>query len=209
MMTTLLTRLFTGSLLAGAALLLATSCASTPEQPQLRAITPNTTFSLNMAEVPDDWPIAEDWALDEEVVVHQEKIYNEYGKPDFFWLMWRRDGRPMTHREMRASEWVTRKNSRQNRVNVEDAVDIAWMYLDEDVMFSFSPSGAKKLEITDPMRTIVEFGDPHEIKETVNMQGRDQLSYQYYDEGKVFYYENGKQTKVDTMPRLEGYFDRR
>lgn len=196
-----------GAFLICALVLSTSSCSRKQKSPQRRAITPNTTFSLNMAQVPADWPLADDWALDDRVVVHQEKIYHEYGKPDYFWLMWRRDGRPMTHREFRASEWVTRKNKK--RVTIDDPVEVAWMYVDRGVMFSFSPSGARKIDVTDPMRTIVEYGDPHEIKETVNVQGRNQLSYQYYDEGKVFYYEEGKQTKVDTMPRLEGYFDRR
>lgn len=189
-------------------LALATTACGSSNKKGPRPIQPNPTFSMNMAQVPADWPLEDrDWALDPVAAERQQAVYGRLGKPDYFWLYWRRDEKPMTSLEFMASEWVNRDN-KQARKN-QPGPTIGWVYVDEAKVVKFGRGEPEEKDLPDTFRVISDYGDPQEIKESVDVTGAANVIYQYYDQGKIFYFRDGKKYKEESAPRMEGFFKRR
>lgn len=66
-----------------------------------RKLAPDISFSVNLIEVPEDWPIEKkDWPKDPKQALQQQQVYEKYGKPDYFRILWRKDGRIITQGEL-------------------------------------------------------------------------------------------------------------
>lgn len=172
-----------------------------------RPVSPDFTFSLNIAPVPEDWPLEDkDWHEDEIIAMHQQDTYYELGVPDWFYLFWRRDGRPMTQTQFQAQAWATRRNKDSR---YDQPPRVGWIYLDEGIMVTFDKRGAEREPIDDTVRTLAEFGDPHEIKEEFTDNGGMQTTYQYYDEGRIVYFLDGNRTRIESTTPMPGWIWRR
>jgi hypothetical protein len=182
-----------------------TGCNKSPKQ-WYPSVLP--TFSMNVAPVPDQWPLEDKhWNLNPLIAAQEQKTYEEKGAPDFFYLYWRNDGKPMTTREFETLSWVNRANKKNHPLKTPRKV--GWIYLDEKIICTFTRSEVKEEDLTDKIDTICTYGDPNEIKDTVDVAGNPNVVYQYYSDGKVYYFLDGKKVKEENQPRMEGFFDRR
>lgn len=194
----MITRYYT--LIFVAAIVLTTAACNNKPKPKVSGL--DTTFSWNIATVGDEWPDEEkSWSENPNIARHQQRIYEEMGTPDFFWVYWRPDGSPLTSREIETQSWIYRDSKNHP---LKKQPDLGWIYLADDKLIRFRNSGPEEIELTDMVRTICDLGDPHEIKDI-----NDEIIYQYYDEGKIFYYRNGELYKEQDTPRMEGFYDRK
>jgi len=169
---------------------MAAGCGGTPKA---RKIAPDPRFSINLVEVPADWPDERiDWPRDNATLAAQQQaVYEQYGKPDYFRLLWKRDGRMMTNTEFQNMAWQRRAKAGKRKEQIETP-DLEWVYLDDKLTFQFTRGKVVKGELPDTTRIVTEYGDPHEIKETIDVTKAPNVVYQYYDQGKVFYFREGK-----------------
>jgi hypothetical protein len=174
-------------LVVAAALLLAGCGGSTKP----RVLQPDITFSLNVMEVPADWPLEKrDWPEDVEQAAIRQRIYEEEGAPDYFRFRWRKDGKPVTRREVQQMLFTEDKAKRDLKKFARNRdLDVDWIYTEKGLLYRFGKKGAEKEDLNDQWKIISEYGDPHEIKEIDDPQGKITI-YQYYDQGKVFYYRS-------------------
>ncbi len=189
-----------------AATLAISACNKKDKDPLRKWIDP--TFSMNVVPVPMDWPKEErDWHDTPRIAAYQQRLYEEKGAPDYFYLYWRRDGKPLTAREFTMDSWVHRND--EDRSPMNNLPDRGWIYLDDDAIYRFQRNGPEKKPLPDTIRLITEYGDPHEIKESTDPAGQPHTIYQYYDEGKIFYFREGKKYKEQNTQRMEGFLERR
>ncbi|CAN5246088.1 hypothetical protein BH09SUM1_BH09SUM1_10450 [soil metagenome] len=180
-----------------------TACGGS--KPKSRKLAPDPTFSLNVIEVPADWPDEKrDWPVDPVTSAQQQAVYEQNGKPDFFRILWNRDGRLMMQRELAADAW-----NKRNAKKPQAAPEMEWIYLDKAMTYQFKRGGVIKKNLPDNIRTVTEYGDPEEMKESVDMSGAPNLIYQYYNRGKVFYFREGKMYKEENQTPMPGMSMRR
>jgi hypothetical protein len=170
-----------------------------------RRLRPDPTFSYNLIAVPTDWPDERfDWDKDARKAAYQQAVYEEYGAPDFFRVLYDRTGRVMTQREMQAKAWIERDKRRSNEVP-----EFEWIYLEPKLTFRFDNRGPVKGTLPDNIRIMTEYGDPQEIKTTVDANRNQLLIYQYYDRGKVFYFLDGALQREEDQTAMPGMMMRR
>ncbi len=168
-----------------------------------RPINPDPLFSLNVAEVPPDWPLEEkDWSLNPYIAAQQQRTYQLNGIPDYFYIFWNRDGRPITNKEFSQEQWVNRNNNRRR----EGPQDIGWIYLDQEKVFRFSRRGIQELDLTDQIETIIDYGDPEDIKTANDTLGDSTTIYTYYSEGKVYTFKDGVLIREENQPVIDGFY---
>lgn len=165
-----------------------------------RRLTADPTFSINVLPLPGDWPNdKKDWPKDERKAAFQQAVYDEYGRPDYFRVLYDRTGRVITQRELREKMWLER-DKRKKRTETE----FEWIYLEKGLAFRFEPKGPVKRDLPDNLRTLCDYGDPMEIKTTVDINKRNMVIYQYYDRGKIFYFHEGKLEKEEDSTPMPG-----
>lgn len=184
------------------ALTMATSACGTKR----RKLEANPSFSINVIPVPRDWPdeSKRDWASDPVLASQQQAVYEQHGPPDFFRVLWSRDGRLMTQREMNARAWMDRKQKQS-----KEAPDFEWIYLDKKVTYRFRKGSPTKGVLKDNIRIVTEYGDPQEIKDSMDVSRAPVQIYQYYDRGKVFYFRDGDLYKEENQTPMPGMGMRR
>jgi hypothetical protein len=170
-----------------------------------RRIKPDITFSYNVVATPADWPNEKkDWPKDPRMAAFQQAVYEEHGAPDFFRILYDRSGRVVTQRELKEKAWVQR-NNKQARLDTE----FEWIYLDKKLTYRFEARGPIKADLPDNIRILCEYGDPMEMKTTIDINKRNLVIYQYYDRGKIFYFHEGKLDKEEDITAMPGMFMRK
>lgn len=165
-------------------------------------------ISYNAARTPPEWPDEKrDWDEDPRIAEMQQRVYDTMGAPDYFYLFWRRDGKPITTREFETASWFYRDDEKNNPYTKKP--EMGWVYLADDIMYTFNRREAEYKPLPDTVKTICDYGDPHEIKESKDQAGAQIEIYQYYDTGKVFYFRDGKLYDEQNLPRMEGFWQRR
>ncbi len=188
----------------GCVAMLAIGCASKQAGP--RPVVPDPLFSYNVAKVPKNFPLENrDWSEDERIASHQQAVHAKHGSPDFFWLQWNRDGRLMTKQDFRTESWVRRG---EKDVAKRQPPSIAWIYLDDGLSYEFKASGAQEKPLTDMLRIVCDYGDPGELKDVKDALGEPSVIMQYYEEGKIFYFKEGKKTSEENVQRMPGFYSR-
>lgn len=184
------------------------ACAGKPKQ---RVLFPDIEYSFNVMEVPADWPLEKkDWPLDPTEAAVRQAVYEKEGAPDHFRFRWRKDGKPVTRREVTEMLFVKDKSKRSLRRFTEGKdLPMDWVYKDKGEIYTFTKKGAEKSPLPDELKVICEYGDPQEIKNSVDVSRRPVQIYQYYDQGKIYYFTDGKLTREETTQRMEGFYERR
>lgn len=174
-----------------------------------RTLSPDPSFSYNLITVPSDWPDEKiDWPKDDpDLALRQQQVYERYGVPDYFFVRWRRDGRPITEGEL--TQMLTRQARNARRVYEQRQPELDWVYLDERLLFSFPRTGTKREDLPDEIRIIADYGDPGEVRQTRDVNGNPVTSYHYYDEGMIYYFTDGKLTREESVTRMPGMILRR
>lgn len=187
-------------------MLFVAGCGSKP-----RVLSPDPRFSLNLIEVPQDWPIEKkDWPADPMLASAQQRIYEENGKPDFFQVMWKRDGRLMRTQEFEREMLSRNEHDQKAFLKSRSLADqFRWIYVDKKLVYNFKKKTPEKIDLTDDLKTVTIYGDPEDIKESTDANGDKMLIFTYFSEGKIYYYRNGKQYKEDDVTPVPGMGIRR
>ncbi|MEO8376689.1 MAG: hypothetical protein ABI579_03395 [Candidatus Sumerlaeota bacterium] len=195
-------------LAATCACALTAGCSNKPKQ---RVLFPDIKYSFNVMAVPDDWPLEKkDWPVDPTEAAVRQALYEKEGPPDYFRFRWRKDGHPVTKREVAEMLSVKAPEKRSLRRFTEGKdLKMDWIYKDKGDLYTFDKKGAQKSDLPDELKIICEYGDPQEIKTTNDPARRPVTIYQYYDEGKIYYFTNGNLTREETTTRMEGFSERR
>lgn len=171
-----------------------------------RRLQPDPKFSINVMAVPSDWPDEKrDWPKDEALATVQQQVFEENGSPDFFRFRWRKDEKPMTRRELQQMMYEADRERSTRRYFKSRTIEIDWIYLSKGVLYKFGKSGAEEKPIEDQWRVICDYGDPQDIKQSVDFSGRPNVIYQYFSEGKIFYFRDGVKYREEDQPRMEGF----
>lgn len=172
-----------------------------------RDLVPDPRFSLNLIEVPADWPDEErDWPEEPDLALRQQQVFERYGAPDYFQVMWDRSGRLLTGQEF------SQKFFGQNRGSSERSIrelEKAWVYLDEDKRITFPRRGIEEMPLDDAVEVVAEYGDPQDVKMTKDATGLDVTVFTYYDRGRVFYFREGEKIDEETIQANPGFRLRR
>ncbi|MCC6546134.1 hypothetical protein IT570_03110 [Candidatus Sumerlaeota bacterium] len=187
---------------------LVAGCNNKPKQ---RVLFPDINYSFNVMAVPDDWPLEKkDWPVDPTEAAVRQAVYEREGAPDYFRFRWRKDAKPVTRREVTEMLFVKDKSKRDLKSFTKGKdLTMDWVYKDKGEVYTFTKKGAEKSTLPDEIRIICEYGDPQEIKSSVDVRRLPVTIYQYYNEGKVYYFTDGKLTREETQPRMEGMYERR
>ncbi len=173
-----------------------------------RVMVPNSDFSINVVEAPGDWPDEErDWHADPVIAAQQQRVYEAYGKPDYFRFLWRRDGQVVRQGDL--FDMISAQRVDPAKFIAERNPDMEWVYLDRGITYRFTRSGPQQAPLPDNIRVICEEGDPQEIKENPGADGARMLTYQYYNTGMIYYFRDGEKIREERQPPMPGWGMRR
>lgn len=173
-----------------------------------RVLVPNSDFSVNVVEAPADWPDEKrDWHEDPVIAAQQQRVYETYGKPDYFRFLWRRDGGVVRQADLYDLLYTNRRDPADYMR--EQSLDLEWIYLDQGITYRFTRSGPEQEPLTDALRVITDLGDPEEMKEHVEPDGTEALTYQYYSRGVIYYFRDGEKIREERHAPVSGWNHRR
>lgn len=179
--------------------ILLSACNTVPKGPYPD---PDPKFSWNLVDTPQTWPDEEkSWSEDPDIALAQQNVYERYGAPDYFRVVWFRDGRLASATDVHQVLFGLQK--RQMARTVRD-MPREWIYLDEKLGFMFPRSGVERRELEDWYEILADYGDPHEIKESTGPTGRREVSFHYVDSGNIFYFMEGKKIREDKVQGVPG-----
>ena len=173
-----------------------------------RVLVPNSDFSVNVVPAPPDWPDERrDWHPDPVISAQQQRVFETYGKPDYFRFLWRRDGRIVRQADLYDLLYTHRRDPEDYMK--EQNLDLEWVYLEHGITYRFTPSGPQQGEVSDALRVITDLGDPEEMKENVDRDGVEELTYQYYSRGVIYYFRDGTKIREERHAPVSGWNHRR
>lgn len=185
-------------LLAAIVPLMASGCNRTPKK---RVLVPDHRFSVNLVPVPPDWPDeAKDWPDDVDMALRQQRVYERHGAPDYFRLRWNRDGRIIPQAELQQKLMAVRQRNLE-KFMAELDLENEWVYLDKGKLFRFQRSGVVERDLPDTIRTLTDYGDPADIKESRDIVGPVTV-FTYYDRGKIFTFRDDMIVKEENIPAM-------
>jgi hypothetical protein len=133
-------------------------------------------FSVNLMTPSNQWPDMK------KMTPAEIEVYEKYGKPDFFRLLYSKRGELATH-------WEANPLIRAKKVN---GLPKTWIYEDAGIEVRFrSPAKFEEIKLDDRMKTLLAHGDPSEISP---LQSKDlaREAWTYWDTGeKYFFREDG------------------
>lgn len=159
-------------------------------------LTIDPNFSINLAKPQKNWP------KKKKMTKTEKEVFEKYGKPDLVRIWWNKKGNLVSQAEVREMF----KNTQKNYTNLKKS----WLYEEEEKEIIFQKDGTYKEEkFTDRLRTMVENGDPEEIKIGVKVYNEVSTDrWTYWSKGKHFDFVEDKLVKTDTFTPMGGTFSR-
>lgn len=167
-------------------------------------VKPDWNHSINVVAVPVTWPDEKkDWPKDEQMARLQQKAYEEYGPPDYFRVRWNKNGKLMRQAELE-SILITEKRKRDRYFRSQE-LPVDWIYINERRVLKFDRrKGTDEEELRDDLRIVCEYGDPQDIKDTVDINREKNTIFHYFNSGQIFYFKSGELYKEETVTPVPG-----
>lgn len=127
--------------------------------------------SANLLFLDPEWPGPKNVAIATDA---EREVYEELGKPDAIRLLFNRAG-DIYPRERAFHELFARGNDHSE-------IDRAWIYKSRDLEISFVNGVSERRPLAPKARTLLDYGDPHEIKFLSDQSDK----WFYYDAGRAF-----------------------
>jgi hypothetical protein len=147
----------------------------------------NPEFSINLMTPGPKWPNMK------KIKPRERAAFEKYGKPDFFRLIWNRQG----------SIVVRDQFSRSDRERLKRAMNFetTWVYLERDMELVFTGEQFQERRLNDEIRLIAKMGDPEAVR-TVPGGG---VEWTFYSTGRIFRMVNGKIIDTREFPAMGGF----
>lgn len=143
----------------------------------------NPDFSVNMFTPGPKWPKVK------KLSAAEKEIYERYGKPDAFRVLWNPTGKLRSRMEV---------SSDFNAKKIKSMPPFTWVYVKQGKEIAFKGAGYEELPLTDEVRLLVEYGDPEDVKEIFN----GVTQWMFYGAGKLFKLSNGKIVEQKDFPAM-------
>lgn len=124
-------------------------------------------FSVNIVTPGPKWPNIKN------LTPAQKEIYDKYGKPDAFRLIWNPSGRFMQQSDL-AQMLGNKKPSK--------LPPYTWIYQQRGIQVSFQSSQPAETPVNDQLRLVLKYGDPENVKETAE----GIMQWQFYSVGYMY-----------------------
>jgi len=145
-------------------------------------------FSVNVVTPGPKWPNKD------KLTPAQKEIFEKYGKPDAFRLIWNTSGRYMLQSDL-AQMLGNKKPSK--------LPPYTWIYQQRGIEVSFQGPSPVETPINDQLRLVLKYGDPESVKETEG--GITQ--WQFYSVGYMYKFsKDGRIIQETTFPAMGKFF---
>lgn len=145
----------------------------------------NFDQTINFASPGQKWPVVKLLSPVE------KQVLQEYGRPDFFRLLWNRDGQ-IAIRGLVEQEWRN-KNMK--------LPSLTWVYVQRNEEVVFSGNQVRTQPLTELIQLTLKSGDPENVKDI----GNGVTQWTYYSTGKMYTIAGDRIVDTKTFPAMGSF----
>ncbi len=154
--------------------------------PKQQPVVFNFDQTINLFQPGPKWPV-------EKLLKPAEKqVYEQYGKPDYFRILWNSTGE-IKVRSILEQEWKS--------TGPKNLPPSSWVYLQRNEEIIFVNDSFRTQPLTAAVQLIVKMGDPELVKD----MGSGMAQWTYYSTGKMYTVSEGKVAETRSFPPMGSY----